>query len=365
MRRKIISVFIFIISFLAGFTISYFLLGFTKVFVKTEKPVPETSENKVISRKDSYNFLLLGYGGAGHDGGYLTDVIIILNINTLNKKATLISIPRDLWVPIPTRSDMNQYFKINAAYAIGLDDAGYPLKEPVYKGEAGGANLAKKVISQVSGLNIDYFASVSFDEFKKIIDTLGGIEVDVPVAFDDYFYPVKGLENETCGKTASEIEALKQKFSGFDLEKQFECRYEHLHFDKGITKMDGETALKFVRSRHSNESGGDFARSQRQQEVLTAVKDKIISANSIKNVEKVFNQFINMLKTDMDLNAAKQLAELLGDPKAYKISFVGLNEDNVLMATKSLDGQFILIPKEGEGVWNKVQEYIYDSLGSL
>ena len=350
---------LFIASFLTGLSGGYLLPGLSTIFVKKENiQVPEMVEK--LNVLDSYNILLLGYGGAGHDGGNLSDVIIVLNINPKEKKAVFVSIPRDLWVEIPVRSDIREHHKINAAYAIGGDDIKFGLKEPQYKGEAGAGEMAKKVVGEIIGVKIEYFLSVDFEGFKKIADALGGVEVDVPVSFDDYFYPIKGLENETCQKSADEIADLHQKYSGFDLEKQFECRYERIHYDKGKNHMDGESVLKFVRSRHSNEHGGDFARSQRQQAVILALKEKLLSLNSAKSFDDIYDEFTKMLRTDLDLKKSKDLFAVFGDPDDYHISFLSLNTDNVLVATKSMDGQFILIPKEGEDVWTGVQKFIFD-----
>ena len=354
---------LFLCSFLVGVAAGYILPGLSKIFVKN--PVNQTPEVvEKLDILDSYNILLLGYGGAGHDGGNLSDVVMVLNINPKEKKAVFVSIPRDLWVEIPVRSDIKEHYKINAAYAIGSDDIKFPLKEPQYKGEVGAGNLAKEVVGNVIGVPIEYFLAVDFEGFKKIADYLGGVEVDVPVTFDDYFYPVKGLENETCRKSASEIAELHQKYSGFDLEKQFECRYEHIHYDKGKSHMDGESVLKFVRSRHSSEHGGDFARSQRQQAVIVALKEKLVSLQTAKSFDEIYSEFTKMLRTDLDLKKAKDLSDIFGDPGEYKVSFLSLSTDNVLVATKSLDGQFILIPKEGEDVWTGVQKFIFDQPNS-
>ncbi len=313
-------------------------------------------------KDDSINFLLLGYGGAGHSGGYLSDVIMIVNVNPVKKTANFISIPRDLWVEIPVRSDLKKNFKVNAAYAIGMDDRTYGLKEPQYKGGSGAANLTKKVVGDATGLQIRNYIAIDFDSFRKLIDTLGGIEADVPVAFDDYHYPIKGRENETCGLSATQIAEFHQKYSGDELNYQFPCRYEHLHFDKGLQHIDGESSLKFVRSRHSAQDGGDFARSRRQKVVLLGVKDKLISLNGVKNAETLFDELKGLVKTDIDVKGIKVLSQLFGNPKDYKTNFIGLNEDNVLTASKSLDGQFILIPKEGENMWRGVQSFIYNQI---
>lgn len=358
--KKILLTFLFAGSFALGTLGAYLYLGLSQIFIKSTGQV--TTEIPSNSNQDSTNILLLGYGGIGHDGGNLADVVMILNFNPKSKEINLISIPRDLWVEIPVRSDISEKHKINFVHAIGLDDKKYPLKEPQYKGDGGGGTMAKKVVSEVSGMQIDYFIAIDFEGFKKIIDTLGGVDVDVPVTFDDYFYPIKGKENETCGKPSSEIAKLHKLYKDTELHHQFECRYEHIHFDKGLAHTDGETALKFVRSRASSQHGGDFARSQRQHAVLLGVKDKLISLSSVKKIDELFVQFTKMVKTDLDLNTIRELSKIVGKPQDYKISFISLNEDNVLVSTKSLDGQFILIPKEGEDVWLGVQKFIYENI---
>ncbi len=353
--------------FLASALFSYLTLSmfYKKELIGESLETTNTEKSKLDQENSlSYNILLLGYGGAGHDGGSLSDVIMVANINTQEKTLALISVPRDLWVAIPIRSDISESYKINAAYAIGGDDTKYPLKEPEYKGEMGGGEMAKMIVGKVVGMPIHYFLAVDFDNFKRIIDVLNGVDVSVEVTFDDYFYPIKGAENETCGKTASEIAKLHELYSDTELHHQFECRYEHIHFDKGITHMDGETALKFVRSRASAQHGGDFARSQRQKAVLSGVKDKLISLSAMKKGSELFDLFKGMVKTDLNSDLVNSMAERIGNPKSYGIKFVSLTEENVLVASKSLNGQFILVPKEGEGVWNKVQKYIYDSLNS-
>lgn len=351
---------LFLSSFLVGVFGGYFFAGLSKIKVK-KNVIVETPQKEIkLDIQDSYNILLLGYGGASHDGGNLSDVIIVLNVNPKEKQATFVSIPRDLWVEIPVRSDIKEHYKINAAYAIGSDDRNYPLKEPQYKGESGGGTMAKKVVGNVIGVPIEYHIAVDFEGFKKLTDALDGVDVEVPVTFDDYFYPIKGKENETCGKSAAEIAKLHEQYSDTQLHHQFECRYERIHFDKGKAFMDGEAVLKFVRSRASAQHGGDFARSQRQQAVILAMKDKLLSLAALKNFDDIYSEFTKMLRTDIDLAKAKDLYEIIGNLDEYEISFIGLSTENVLVETKSMDGQFILIPKEGEDVWTGVQNFIFD-----
>lgn len=311
-----------------------------------------------VDSPDTFNILLLGYGGAGHDGGGLTDSITVASINTKEKEVVLVSIPRDLWIALPVDYDNKQNYKINAAYAIGSNDDRYPNKKPIYRGKNGGGELAKYAASIVTGLEVNYFISVDFGGLVDAINILEGVEVDVTKPFDDYFYPVKGLENETCGFSGEEIAEFHELYSGFQLEKQFECRYEHLHFEKGLQNMDGETALKFVRSRHSDQYGGDFARSERQHEILAAIKNKLISLEAISQTSLVFNRLIESVSTNLDSKAIEEILTVVGNPLEYETAHIYLTEDNVFYSSSSSGGQFILVPREGVNEWDEIHKYI-------
>lgn len=353
--------------FFLSFFVTYTTLKWSRIHVGTPKDEStSTYSSKIYSpEKESdttLSVLLIGYGGAGHDGGTLADTLMLLQVDYETKKGALISIPRDTWVSLPLRSDYSENFKINMSHAIGLDDKTYPYKQPEYQGEAGGGELAKHAVSIVTGIKPLHFVSVDFEGFQKTIDSLGGINVEIPVSFTDSYYPVKGLENETCGFTAAEIELFHRMYTGFELEKQFECRYEELVFTKGKMKMDGETALKFVRSRHSDTHGGDFARSERQQAVLTALKNKLITLGAIDNYPEFVDLLSNSLRTDLDLEELSSLIDLVGNPDEYDIRLVNLSTENVLIHATSSSGAYILIPQEGIGNWERVHTFIKESL---
>ena len=183
------------------------------------------------------NFLFLGMGGAGHEAATLTDTIMFVSLNPLTRDTVLLSIPRDLWVP-------SLRAKINTAYYYG------------------GLSAANPAVTEALGQPIHYAVALDFAGFVKAIDLVGGIDIDVPQAFDDFNYPIPGKE------------AVLPESD----------RYEHLHFDAGSQKMDGATALKYVRSRNApGEQGTDFARTRRQQQALSAFKDKIFSTQVLLN----------------------------------------------------------------------------------
>jgi len=358
----IVFVSLFIFEIIAGSLYLYLIKNNKE---KTNQHISQ--EESIITNSEpitdeELNILLLGMGGEGHSGGTLSDSITLININPEVKKTNIISIPRDLWVPIPTDWNSEIYNKINSSYAIGIDDSvRYPNKKTEFRGKLGGGNLSKYVVEKVTGIPVDYFIAIDFSSFIEIIDVLGGIEVNVEKPFDDYFYPVKGLENETCGFSAEKITEVHQKYSDFELEKQFTCRYEHLSFKKGKQNMDGETALKFVRSRHSDQYGGDFARSERQHEVLEALKEKILSKNILGKGNEILEKLNSSVTTDIDINLLKETLEPLGNITQYQINHIYITEENVLTSSKSSNGQYILQPKRGQGNFQEIKNYIQEN----
>jgi len=356
---------LFFLAFFGGYTIygKYIAKRNTTEPIDTSPARTPTNYygegTKVESTK---NILLLGYGGAGHSGGTLSDSIIVLSVNSKDKKATFISIPRDIWINLPSDWENLKAGKINEAYAIGLDDTRYPNKKPEFRGPLGGGNMAKFAATKVTGLSMDYFVSVSFDEYVDLINSLDGVEVGVPASFTDEYYPIKGMENDLCGKTENEVNALKAQYTDFNLEKNFKCRYETLTFTQGEMKMDGELALKFVRSRHSAQNGGDFARSQRQIAVLKAVKDKLLTLNALQNMDKVYPPLAKLVTTDLNLATVKVLIDFLGDPGGYSISDINLSTENVLAESRSSGGAFILLPKAGFENWDETKNFVKSHL---
>lgn len=342
--QNIKIILIYLVLFVIGFFVTYEGLKLSKVFVKNEskvKPTPNVytlATAKPINQiepvkqdKGTYNILLLGWGGGGHAGGTLTDSIIIVHVDLNTKKVTFISIPRDLWI-IGNK-------KVNSAGLSGFQNVG-------------------PVVASITGLPINYFVSVDFSGFSKIIDNLGGITANTPRTFDDPYFPINGEENNVCGKTNEEIESLKAKYSGYNLEIQFTCRYEHLHFEAGPTNLDGKTALKYVRSRHGD---SDFGRSERQFAVLKGIADKLISFQALGKFDDIVGTISQIVKTDLDVGTIKSLVGILGDTKSYTTNQIGLTTDNVLVTSKSADGQFILIPKAGMFEYSEIKSYISKS----
>lgn len=301
------------------------------------------------------NVLLLGIGGGAHEGPNLTDSMIVLSamtkLDTANTKTplqvNLISLPRDIY--IDSLQD-----KINSAYKEGLD-----------KGV--GTVLVKSVVGQITGLPIHYVVVLDFSAFSEVIDILGGIDVNVEATLDDPAYPLAGKETETCGFSPSEVTARAATINlSPDSEYQaFPCRYESLHFDPGLRHMGGETALKFVRSRHAEgDQGTDFARSRRQQLVIKAIKDKALSSETLLSPQKIldiYSQIKSHVTSDLDSSELSVAINLALKYKNAPIKTAAIDE--TLLENPPVDYRgWILLPKNGS--WDQVHEFVKSQLES-
>ena len=263
------------------------------------------------------NVLILGIPGGSHDGPLLSDSMIVLNYDFIKKRAVTIGMPRDVWSA--TLQD-----RLNSAYAYG------EAKKP-----GGGLALAKAEVGAIVGIPIQYVVVMNFNEFKDIIDYFGGIEVDVQNSFVDKKFPLEGKEADDCG--------------GKD--EEFLCRYETIRFGKGRQHMDGDTALKFVRSRNAEgKEGSDFARSLRQQQVTEAIKGKVVKTILSLNLGKI-KEMYSVLDKSVQRDINNQQTASLGknfilSPKFYQKNF-GLPRELFTIPDGSLyEGRYVLVPRE-------------------
>ena len=258
---------------------------------------------------DRINFLLLGMGGPGHDGPYLSDTIILASFKPSTKQVAVISIPRDLIVPFGDGT----YRKVNSVYALTRE-----------KGNDYAFAQIKKIFGNTFGIDIDYLATIDFQGFVDIIDSVGGVTVTVDKAFTDNQFPTS------------------------------DYKVQAVSFQTGKQKMDGLTALRFARSRHGNNGeGSDFARSRRQQKILLALKDKISSFNTLINPVKIttlFNILTQYTSTDMEPWEAVKIAQLAKDIHNEDIAHVVLDDgpgNYLIGGISAIDGAYILQPKTG------------------
>ncbi len=258
-------------------------------------------------KEDRINILILGIGGENHQGPYLADTIILASLKPTTKKIALLSVPRDLYAPIKNFG----WRKINAANALGMSNSG------------DGAKLTAEVVSDVFELPVHYYFRVDFQLFKEIIDTLGGIEIDVERSFKDYQFPGPNFS------------------------------YRVVSFEAGRQTMNGEKALQYVRSRHgTNGESSDFARSRRQQKIILAIKEKLVKEEIIKNPIELFKLY-NLLTAKVEANL--KIGEIV---KLGEI-FLGVSSDEIITQTLTaeangllkseigIDGAYLLKPKNG------------------
>lgn len=359
--KKLIPIAI-LIGILSAFAIFRTTLSGSESLIKLSflgKPF-KSSDSKV-------NILFLGIPGGIHAGSNLTDTIMVASYNLKTNHVFLISIPRDLWFPA-LRS------KANTVYQIGLT-------------EKDGLGLTKTVMGNVLGIPVHYALRIDFRGFVQAIDTLGGIDVTVEKSFDDYNYPIEGKEDDLCGFEEKEMDFSQDQANELNIEKgkrkvfvspdgkiatdsaeedkgikYFSCRYEQISFNGGLTHMDGETALKFVRSRHgTNGQGSDFARSARQEKVLQAVRSKVLSLETLSNPAKIAELIKTLGKsvdTDISAKAAFEFYKLSKKlEQTHKIILDDSRKDNLEGGRTSLlyhpspsdyGGAYVLISQDDD-----------------
>jgi LCP family protein required for cell wall assembly len=346
------------------FFASFFLLVMifftykTLNFLKTigVKHQNHTSSVKA-NAKTTYTSVILGYGGGAHEGTYLTDTIMVAHVNFETKRALLISIPRDTWVSLPTKSGENFSAKINTVYQLQLFPKTFPDVNVGKFNKENKNGLLNYVIYQITGLKLDSVISVDFDAFVKVIDAIDGVDVSVDFAFTDTKYPVEGKENDSCNYEGEELEE-HLNIATESPQIAFPCRYETISFKSGKTHLDGLQALKYSRSRHSSEDGGDFARAKRQQKVIEAIKNKVISPFVITKIPKLLDELSTEIKTDMIYSDIKLFLKKLPTASDYELVKIILSDNNYLKSSFSSDGQFILIPKDGIKNWASIKAAI-------
>lgn len=212
--------------------------------------------------KDRVTILLLGVD-TREDEASRSDTMILVNIDPATKAASMLSIPRDMKVIVPGYG----VHKINSAYAFGDAD----------KVPGGGPGLVIRTIEANFGIPVNYYAQVDFKGFTKIIDTIGGLTIDVPYPIKDDEYPGPGNQ------------------------------YMRIFFQTGWQHMDGTQVLQYARTRHDD---GDGRRSARQQQVLLALRDQAISKNLLSKAPQLLADLGDAVRTDLQPNQALQLARL-------------------------------------------------------
>lgn len=286
------------------------------IFGKLSHIAAVSNKKLVGEENDRINILLLGMGGKNHDGAYLTDTIMLVSIKPSTNQISMISIPRDMTVPVSDGS----WRKINSINATA---------EAKLAGSGGPATA--EALSQLLGTPITYYVRADFDGFINIINEMGGIDVNVENTLDDYAYPIIGQEDNT----------------------DYYARYQHLHVDAGLQNMDGDLALKFARSRHGvGGEGSDFARAKRQQLILQAVKEKLLSKSTLLKPAMIV-RISSQLSEHVDTNIS--ITDMLALWNNYKNidraslinKVIDNSPDSLLVDQTGVDGAYLLMPRSG------------------
>jgi polyisoprenyl-teichoic acid--peptidoglycan teichoic acid transferase len=262
------------------------------------------------------NILFLGYGGPGHGGPYLTDSMLLLSVKPVSQTAVMISIPRDLVVPIPALpANGSITARINLAYAIGVDRQSFPNIRDTWSGPTAGGDLAAATVANVTGQPVDYWIAVDFKAFRQVVDAVGGIELTIPQPLDDPYFP--------AGESTA---------------------YTHIHFDAGTQHLNGERALEYARSRQTT---SDFDRSRRQRLILLAIQLRIDNLRSPPQLVGLVSALRDSVRTNLRPVELRQLAQTFGHIPQDGIRQIGIDDTNVLIRQTLPDGTYLLSPREG------------------
>lgn len=286
--------------------------------ISSIKHLVESADKKLKGEKDDrINILLLGMGGKNHEGGYLTDTIMLASLEPSTKKVSLLSIPRDMTIPMEGMG----WKKINSINAYA---------EVASIGSGGIA--VSQAVSDILNIPIDYYVRIDFDGFINIVDELGGIKIDVENTLDDSSYPIMGMEEA----------------------EPYESRFEHLYIEKGKQKMDGALALKFARSRHGkNGEASDFARARRQQLIIEATKDKLLSKWTLFKpamISNIINEVQNHISTNLKIWEIVKLWNIVKNVEKNNITNRVLDNspNGLLVSMITEEGAYILYPRSGD-----------------
>jgi len=301
------------------------------IFGKLSHITGVANKKLIGEENDRINILLIGMGGKNHDGGYLADTIMLVSIKPSTNQIAMISIPRDMTVPVSDGS----WRKINSINATAeAKQAG-----------SGGAAMTQ-ALSELLGTPITYYARADFQGFINIVDEMGGVNVNVENTLDDYAYPILGQEDNL----------------------DYYARYQHLHVDAGLQNMDGDLALKFARSRHGvGGEGSDFARAKRQQLILQAVKEKLLSKSTLLKPAMIV-RISNQLSEHIDTNIS--ITDMLALWNNYKnidrANLINKVIDNsaggLLVDQIGLDGAYLLIPRSGN--YDDIKSFVQNIFGN-
>lgn len=343
----------------AGFVFNKISLGEDGLLKNLTKTLPGAKDELKGEDEGRVNVLLLGMRGEGIvGGGLLADTIMVVSLHPKDEKnpndttrASMVSIPRDLYVKVPGR---NEQRKINAVYALGEE-----------RGRGEGLKDMRTIVGEITGLNIPYGAVINFAGFKDLVDALGGITVTLQEPFTETVQFL-GLEQRCDGVKYTipsgnyEVKRVQRKNGTYYANpKRYQLCYAKVNpetmecggnfkLPAGDNQLDGEKALCYARSRATS---NDFERARRQQIVIDAIKAKALSAGTLADFGKI-NALMDSLGNNVLINfetwELKRLFELYQTNSQATITHKVLenSEEGLLYApTETKEAGYILLPR--------------------
>jgi LCP family protein required for cell wall assembly len=343
----------------AGFVFNKISLGEGGLFENITKTLPGAEDELKGEKEGRINVLLLGMRGEGVvGGGLLADTIMVVSLHPKNgedssdtSKASIVSIPRDLYVKVPGR---NEQRKINAVYALGEE-----------RGRGEGLKDMRQIVGEVTGLDIPYGAVINFEGFKDLVDALGGITITLAEPFLESVQFL-GTEQRCDGVMYTipsgnyEVKRIQRKNGTYYANpKRYPLCYAKIDPTKlecggnfklpaGENKLDGEKALCYARARYTS---SDFDRAKRQQIVIDALKAKALSIGTFTDFGKI-NGLLDSLGDNVLVNLEtwemKRFFELYQQNSEASITHKVLenSEEGLLYApTETKEAGYILLPR--------------------
>ncbi|MBI2411344.1 MAG: LCP family protein [Candidatus Kerfeldbacteria bacterium] len=296
----------------------------TNFFGQLHRIIDNDVEPLQGEQDDRINIALFGIGGEGHEGGQLTDTMMVASIKPSTHQVALISIPRDLQVAFynekDTKEQYPEYYKMNSALFRG------------------GIDLAIDKVEEVTGLPMHYYVLVDFAGFRDLIDTVGGLDITIDTSFSDSQYP-----NYNYGYLPT------------------------LYFKAGPEQMNGERALQFSRSRHgTNGEGSDFSRARRQQKILEALREKMLSTSTLLNpatLSGILKDIGDHASTNAEIWEMVRFAKLAQDVDTSTIINQVISDGPgglVYSDRVGAEGAYVLIPNAGLGDYSEIRAMAVD-----
>ncbi|HKV86294.1 MAG TPA: LCP family protein [Ktedonobacterales bacterium] len=310
-----------LVTLVLGGVVAHRLYDFGSA-ISTRNPL--SSQTGYVSGAGRINVLIMGYGGGSHDGANLTDSMMVISLIPNGGVTTMISVPRDLWIPVPGKGSADA--KLNTAYQDGLS-GGYN-GEPA--GRTAGGDEAARAVSDIIGLPVRFWVTIDFTGFRKLVDALGGVAITVPTAFTAQ-YP----RND---------------------DPRIDPGWKTIHFNTGPQRMTGEQAIEYARARYVTDpvsEGSDFARSARQQLLIHAILARARQVAAWPGLGGALDALQTSIYTNLSLSDLALFAEKID---ATHAGHIGLTNQNVLVDSQSADGQDILLPANGD--WNAIKAYV-------